>query len=103
MPEDRHAIEVNMGTPAPASPTSFPREDAVIRRKRKPHVFDRVAVRPFPPLHRWVCQLPSLSRSELGAGSILGGWTPPSFPATKHLVSGVSEADWGFLPPYHLV
>ena len=40
----------------------------------------------FPPSHRWVWQSPSLSRSDLVAGSILGGWTPPSVSSRKHLV-----------------
>ncbi len=46
------------------------------------------AVRPFPALAPLVWQSPSLSRSDLGAGSMLGGWTPPSVASTKPLVRG---------------
>jgi len=57
----------------------------------------------LPPSHPRGLAPPSLSWGDLVSVFMLGGETPPSVPATKHLVSGVSETDWGFRPPYHVV
>lgn len=62
-----------------------------------------VGIRPFPALARLDLAVTLAEQERPGAGSTLGGGTPPSVTSAKPLVSGLLAIEWGHQSPYHLV